>query len=84
MLLARLRHVVGPQRALHFADVRLAQEEHTDARLADAVAISRMIHNVDSVIGYYGISGTNKDGMDEVIEFLSELRETAWENMRAS
>ena len=50
----------------------------------DAVAISRMIHNVDSVFGYYGISGTNKDGMDEVIEFLSKLRETAWENMRAS
>lgn len=50
----------------------------------DAVAISRMIHNVDSAIGYYGISGTNKDGMDEVIEFLSELRETAWDNMRAS
>ena len=27
-----------PQRALHFADVGLAQEEHADAGLADAAA----------------------------------------------
>ena len=31
-------HLIGPECALHFADVRFFQEQHTHARLTDAAS----------------------------------------------
>ncbi len=38
VFLALCRNLVRPDRALDFADMRLAQEKHTDPRLPDAAA----------------------------------------------
>ncbi len=39
----------------------------------DGVKITRMARNLESIRDYYGVYGTNGDGLNEVIEFLRGL-----------
>ena len=43
--------------------------------LNGGVKYTRMARNLESIRDYYQITGTNEDGLNEVVEFLRELSE---------
>ena len=47
---------------------------NVDANKPDGVKLTRMARNLESIKDYYDISGTNGDGLDEVIDFIRGLQ----------